>query len=190
MKSNAHITGIILAGGKSTRMGSDKGFIPLNGKHFIAHIVDALKPQVSEILIVSNNNAYDHLGHTRIEDLIKDAGPLAGLYSGLNASKTINNIVLSCDIPLINPQVLALLTKSVPTNTDVVMVESNGQTMPLVAMYKTHCKQHFYKLLQAGERSLHRAIAPLNVKTIQLEPGFAHYVKNINTPGELKELQR
>ena len=74
------VTGIILAGGKSLRMGTDKGLLSLKGKSFISHICDALKPIVGEhILIVSSNADYDALGYTRVEDLIEDKGPVSGL---------------------------------------------------------------------------------------------------------------
>ena len=87
-----NITGIILAGGKSSRMGSDKGFLKLNDKRFVLYSIEALKPLVSEILIVSDNENYDTFGYKRIEDIIKNSGPVAGIYSGLKASKTEYNL--------------------------------------------------------------------------------------------------
>ena len=103
------ITGIILAGGKSTRMGTDKGFLLLNNKPFVQYSIDALQPLVSEIIIVSDNPDYDRFGLKRINDTIKDAGPVAGICSGLEASSTAYNLILSCDIPLITSKILQKL---------------------------------------------------------------------------------
>ena len=76
-------TGIILAGGKSSRMGQDKGLLMLNGRTFMSHIIEALEPVVSDIIIVSNNSDYDIYKLKRVADILKDSGPLAGLYTGL-----------------------------------------------------------------------------------------------------------
>ena len=107
------ITGIILAGGKSSRMGTDKGFLVLKGKSFIQHSIDVLKPLVSEIIIVSDNPEYDAFNFKRIEDIIKDAGPIAGICSGLKASSSQYNLVLSCDIPLIKAEILQKLINAI-----------------------------------------------------------------------------
>ncbi|MCL4167425.1 UNVERIFIED_CONTAM: hypothetical protein GTU68_012318, partial [Idotea baltica] len=103
------ITGIILAGGKSSRMGTDKGFLFLNNKPFVQYSIDALMPLVSEIIIVSDNPDYDVFGFKRINDSTKNAGPVAGICSGLEASSTDYNLILSCDIPLISSQILERL---------------------------------------------------------------------------------
>jgi molybdenum cofactor guanylyltransferase len=183
------ITGIILAGGKSSRMGEDKGFLKFNGKTFMSYIVEALKPIVGDIIIVSNNSDYDIFKLKRVPDVMEDSGPLAGLYSGLAHSETENNIVLSCDVPLINTSVLKKLIEEVSPETDVIQFESEGKTMPLVAMYKKHCMHQILTLLQTNERRLRFSIEQLEVKTITLEPELEKTVRNINTIKELKELK-
>ena len=189
MKKKSTITGIILAGGKSSRMGEDKGFLKLNGKTFMSSIIAALKPIVGEIIIVSNNSEYDVFNLKRVADSMEDSGPLAGLYSGLLHSETENNIVLSCDVPLISSSVLKKLLEGAPSETEVIQFESEGKTMPLVAMYKKKCRHHFLKLLQTNERRLRFAIDQLNVKTITLDSELGKTVRNINTISELKDLK-
>ncbi|MEE9362298.1 MAG: molybdenum cofactor guanylyltransferase [Cellulophaga sp.] len=181
MQVKKNITGIILAGGKSTRMGSDKGFVCYKNIPFIEHIIAVLKPFVAEIIIVSNNAAYDVFKQKRVNDLIENSGPLAGLYSGLHHSKTENNLVLSCDIPLINNAVLEVLVAQKNTDIDVVMVESEGKTMPLIALYKKHCMYTFKKLLEQDERRMRFAVNQLKSKTIILENNLEKYTANINT---------
>lgn len=182
------ITGIILAGGKSSRMGTDKGFLKLNNKAFIEYSIEALQPLVSQMLIISNNPDYDVFGLKRVDDLIKDAGPLAGIYSGLKHSKTEYNLVLSCDIPLIKKEVLEKLIDAEDGNFDIIQIESNGKSMPLIALYKKSCETTFYKLLQNDERRLHVAINHCKVKNIVLNAESDLYTTNINTPEELKTI--
>ena len=189
MKKKSTITGIILAGGKSSRMGEDKGFLKLNGKTFMSSIISALNPIVGEIIIVSNNSEYDVFNLKRVADSMEDSGPLAGLYSGLLHSETENNIVLSCDVPLISSSVLKKLLEGAPSETEVIQFESEGKTMPLVAMYKKKCRHHFLKLLQTNERRLRFAIDQLDVKTITLDSELGKTVRNINTISELKDLK-
>ena len=183
------ITGIILAGGKSSRMGTDKGFLMFDDKPFIQHSIDALKPLVSEIIIVSDNDDYDVFGHNRVEDLIKNSGPVAGIYSGLEASKTVYNLILSCDIPLINSEILKTILKEIDEKSEIIQVENNNKTMPLIALYKTSCKNKFYKLLQQGEKRLQFAVNQCEVKTITLNKHYEISTSNVNSKEEFKRLK-
>jgi molybdopterin-guanine dinucleotide biosynthesis protein A len=182
------ITGILLAGGKSSRMGTDKGFLKLNKKSFIEYSMEALQPLVSQMLIVANNPDYDVFKIKRVDDLIKDAGPLAGIYSGLKHSKTEYNLVLSCDIPLIKTEILEKLMEAQDGCQDVIQIISNGKSMPLIALYKKTCATIFYKLLQNDERRLHVALNQCKVKNIILNSEYDLFTKNINTPEELKTI--
>ena len=183
------ITGIVLAGGKSSRMGTDKGFLMFDDKPFIQHSIDALKPLVSEIIIVSDNNNYDVFGYKRVEDLIKNSGPVAGIYSGLKASKTIYNLILSCDIPLINSELLKTILKEIDEKSEIIQVESNNKTMPLITLYKTSCKTKFSKLLQQGEKRLQFAVNQCEVKTITLNKHYEISTSNVNSKEEFKRLK-
>lgn len=188
MTKKKNITGIILAGGKSSRMGSDKGLLQLNGKTFIEHVIDAMKPLVNNIIIVSDNTAHNKFGHERIADVMKNAGPLAGLYTGLNHSKTEHNLVLSCDIPLISTSILKQLIETDYQNYDVVQIESEGKTMPLIAVYKKYCMHTCWELLQIGERRLRFAVSQLNTKSVPIDQKWSAQVKNVNTKEDLKEI--
>lgn len=183
-----HITGIILAGGKSTRMGEDKGLIVYNKQPFIQHVINALEPIVSEIIIVSNNPEHDVFAEKRVEDLIPNSGPIAGLYTGLYYSKTEENLVLSCDIPLISTSVLNALINASDKTINCVQIESNNKAMPLIALYKKQCKDTCFTLLEQGERRLKALTRQLKTKTIVLDKALAIHTTNVNTPIELKEI--
>jgi len=183
------ITGIILAGGKSTRMGSDKGFLKLNGVSFMEYSITAMKPLVSEIIIVSNNPDYDIFNLKRVEDVIKEAGPLAGIYTGLKTSKTEFNLVLSCDVPLITKEILEMLIEAQDRQSDIIQIVSQGKSMPLIALYKKCCETQFYKLLKNNERRLQVAVNQCKVKNITLSSQTELFTKNINTPEDLKIIE-
>ncbi len=76
-------TGIILAGGKSSRMGTEKGLVEINHKKMIEYSIDQLKKVTENIIIISNTNKYNYLKYPVYEDLIKDIGPIGGIYTGL-----------------------------------------------------------------------------------------------------------
>jgi len=189
MTKEKQITGIILAGGKSSRMGTEKGFVMYKNKAFIQHIIEAIQPLVDKIIIVSNNPDYDILKLKRVPDLIENAGPLAGVYTGLSFSETKNNLVISCDVPLINSETLSLLIDHVDNDTDVVQLKSRGKSMPLIAMYKKQSANVFLTLLNEGERRLRVAIKQLKVTTITLDKNQEKFTTNINTPSNLKEVE-
>ena len=189
MHDKNNITGIILAGGKSSRMGSDKGFLVLNNKTFVQYSIDALSPLVSKILIVSNNPEYDAFGIERIEDVIENAGPVAGIYSGLEDSSTEYNLILSCDIPLITSEILQELIDSVDDTHDIIQLVSDGKSMPLIALYKKEVSKTFYTLLQHDERRLRIAVNNCKVKNVVLDKHQIKQTMNVNTQTEYKTVE-
>ena len=183
------ITGIILAGGKSSRMGTDKGFLSLNDKPFIQYSIDVLKPLVSEIIIVSDNSKYDVFGLKRINDVTKNAGPVAGICTGLEASSTDYNLILSCDIPLINSEILQQLINGIDDTSEIIQAESNGKSMPLIAIYKKQVTNTFNEFLQADERRLRVAINSCVSKNIILKKEHEFATMNVNTQTEFKTVK-
>lgn len=186
MIEKKHITGIVLAGGKSRRMGTEKGLVMYHGQTFIQYSLEALKPLVGEILIASDNDVYDQFEVKRVTDLFKDAGPLAGLYSGLVHSKTNYNLVLSCDLPLIKSFVLQKLVDEIPTEKSVVQLKVKDKTMPLSAVYHKKCTSKILALLRDKQLRVTKAVEQLGVKTITLEKEWEKYLSNVNTMEKLQ----
>lgn len=184
-----NITGIILSGGKSTRMGEDKGLIKIKGKTFVELVIDAITPLVDKVLIISNYSVYDQFGCQRIKDAINNSGPLAGLYTGLKHSESDYNLVLSCDIPLIKTHILKKIVSVNYNNYDVVQVQSGEKTMPLIALYKKQCQALCLQLLNKNEKRLKVLVSQLNTKTIILDSKYMNCVKNINTQEDLKQME-
>ena len=188
MKSKNNITGIILAGGKSSRMGTEKGLILYKNKPFVEHIIEAMSPLVDNIIIISNNKAYESFGFKCYEDLIKNTGPLAGIYTGLRYSKTKNNLIVSCDVPLINTVILQKLTDQKNDTSEVIQLQCQGENMPLIALYKKCCEMIFLKELVKNQRKVQKALKKCNVKTIIIDETLKKVATNINTQKDLELL--
>ncbi|WP_103069451.1 molybdenum cofactor guanylyltransferase [Aquimarina sediminis] len=188
MNKEKDITGIILAGGKSSRMGKEKGLLLLNNKPFIQYSIEALQPLVNQIIIVSSNTDYDVFGIKRVEDIIPDSGPVAGLHAGLTHSKTENNLVVSCDAPLLTTTLLEKLLHYKKEDNDIVQFEAEGKTIPLTALYKKRCSHKCLELLLLEERRLRKLVSALQTKTISLLKKEYALVANINTIEDLKAI--
>lgn len=190
MTTKNNITGIILAGGKSTRMGVDKGFVQWKGRPFVQHSIIALKPLVSKMIIVSDHSLYDRLSYKRVKDSIQGAGPLSGLYSGLKESETELNLVLSCDVPLITSNILEKLVAAYHKGVDAVVCSADDKIMPLVALYHKDCYKVCKALLDSGERRMMQLLDKLpNTRYVILKEIEAKNVRNINSPKDLKIIE-
>jgi molybdopterin-guanine dinucleotide biosynthesis protein A len=188
MKFKNNITGIILAGGKSSRMGTEKGLIIYKNKPFVEHIIEAMSPLVDNIIIISNNKTYESFGFKCYEDLIKNTGPLAGIYTGLRYSKTNNNLIVSCDIPLIKTVVLQKLIDQKNDASEVIQLQSQGKNMPLIALYKKSCEVIFMEELHQNQKKVQKALKKCNVKTVIIDGSLEQVTANINTPEDLELL--
>lgn len=185
-----NITGIILAGGKSSRMGSDKGIVELNKKKFIEHILDAVLPNVNEVIIIANNNNYNYLGYKVIKDIIKDCGPLGGIYTGLMNSKTENNIVVSCDIPFISSDLIKYIIENT-NNADISVPVYKGNIEPLCAVYTKRTSDQIHNLIMNKNLKIQNILKYFITKEIFITKMQKFYTEklfvNINTPEELKQ---
>ncbi|MCP4483763.1 MAG: molybdenum cofactor guanylyltransferase [Flavobacteriaceae bacterium] len=188
MKFKNNITGIILAGGKSSRMGTEKGLIIYKNKPFVEHIIEAMSPLVDNIIIISNNKVYESFGFKCYEDLIKNTGPLAGIYTGLRYSKTDYNLIVSCDIPLVKTIVLQKLIDQKNDASEVIQLQSQGKNMPLIALYKKSCEVIFKKELHQNQKKVQTALKKCNVKTVVIDESLEQVTANINTPEDLELL--
>jgi len=150
MNDHETVTGIILAGGKSRRMGADKGLVLLGGKPMVQYAIESLGLFCDRILISSNNPEYNCFGFEVIADSVTDAGPMAGISSCLKQSTTEWNLVLSCDMPLLQTVVLKTLLVNVAGNTFVVPVDAEGRSEPLCAFYRLSSLSILEDFISAG----------------------------------------
>jgi len=183
-----NFTGIILAGGKSSRMGTDKGLMDFNGKKLIGYPLALLSSFCSEIIISSNNEAYRQFGYPVIHDDIEDAGPAGGLAAALKASSGEWNIVLSCDVPFVNAEAIQYLISFAGSGLGAVP-QHNGFVEPLVALYLKSFCQVLESEIRNGNLQMNRIIDHPYVTFVDFNPLLKKYPRifeNFNSPGDLE----
>jgi len=187
------ITAIILCGGKSTRMGTDKGMINIMGRPMVEHVINHVKPLCERILISTNLGNYKYLGHQVIEDQWQDFGPAAGILSCLNVSETDNNLVISCDLPMATTPLLEKL-HGYSFDADITVPRINTHFQPLCGFYRTHIQDQFKEYLLSGEKSMQFIIQYFNFRVVSQEmvPGInlEKELQNFNCPEDLENLKK
>ena len=182
------ITGIILSGGKSKRMGSDKGFIEIEGKPMIQHVIEHVWPLCDQLLISTNREEYNRFGFPVIPDVIDDAGPAGGIISCLPEAQNEKCIIISCDLPYASTTLLKKLI-SVSDNHDITIPISGSFLQPLCGIYKKHIFKGFTDLVEAGQYSMQKLIHQFSLNIVNqgdLKDIDLHKeLKNINNKSDL-----
>ncbi|MBL7898849.1 MAG: molybdenum cofactor guanylyltransferase [Crocinitomicaceae bacterium] len=179
-----NITVLILAGGKSTRMGQDKGLMELDGKPMISYVIDVAKKISERILIVANLESYNQFNLPVIKDVVVEKGPIGGIYSGLKKSETEYNLVLSCDIPFIHQGVLEFLVES-STGYDITVASQEGKLHPLVGVYRKTCLPVIKKHLNEDKLKLTLLFDELKTRLVEMDDFLSTNFRNINSKSDL-----
>ncbi|MEO8540445.1 MAG: molybdenum cofactor guanylyltransferase [bacterium] len=190
------ITGIILAGGASRRFGSDKASAMLLGEPLLQHVWRAVSGECNAVIVAAS--ALQVLPHfaagaqvTICRDDVDQEGPLRALATALTASETEWNFVVSCDAPLIRPELIRYLCSVAAAQTSVVVPRVGGRLQPLVAVYSKRSLPGLRARLDAGERSLTAAVVSLEPQVVEeaavlaFDPDLRSF-HNINTVADLK----
>ena len=178
-------TAIIMAGGKSLRMGRDKSMLPLEGRPIIEHIFKQLGPHFDQILISSNDTAgYDFLDAKVISDREQGLGPLMGIASAMKASANELNFVAACDIPDMPISFVRRMFREAG-DFDVVMPRVGPSKFePLFAMYKKSTLAAIDDALVSGIRKIIVPLEKCRVKYIDISQTE---IKNLNTADEYRK---
>lgn len=180
------LTAVILAGGKARRMeGQDKGLIELNGRAMIEYIIEALKPQVDNILINANRNLdeYRRYGYPVVEDIMGDYfGPLVGMASGLQACDSNRILTVPCDSPFVPPVLASKLNAAMLENQADISVANDGRRMqPVFAMIRRSMLPSLLDYLDNGGRKIDTWYAGQRMALADFQD-WPDAFTNINTP--------
>lgn len=183
------------AGGKSTRMGREKGLLPFMGKPLYRYILDQLDGVSGDVFLIANNQeGYADSGFRAFPDKIPDIGALGGIFSALSCAQNDLCLILACDMPFINIAVIELLRSSIGSNDVAIPQIGSGMLEPFRAIYRRSCLPHIERAIKDGERRATGFL--LNVKTTVLPPDALKQVDlnlesflNINTPTELTKIE-
>jgi molybdopterin-guanine dinucleotide biosynthesis protein A len=190
----AGVTGVILAGGESSRMGSNKALLPYRGGRFIESIYRQLSGLFDEVLVVTNTpEQYAFLGCRMVSDIYHGMGALAGLHAGVVNSRTPHIFSVACDMPYLNDSLIRALVARRHQG-DVIIPESDDGLEPLHAVYCRSCIPAMDAALQAGKRRLvsfyseiQAVIFPGN--TVRFVDPDLNSFRNINTPEDYYNLR-
>lgn len=183
------ISAFIISGGKSSRMGSDKASLVLKGTSFLERILVPLNALNIPTKIVSNHSEHKKFGVPIIEDIVPNVGPVGGITTALNDSKTELNLILSCDIPLINEEFLIWFLKMHQNEYDATIVKVKDQIMPLIGIYKKSCKNIFLEKLKQQKLKLLSVIDELKVNYVKCPIHLEKFLQNINTKEEFNRIE-
>jgi len=175
------VNGIILAGGNSTRMGTDKSLLLLAGKTLTEWTYKAIAPVISRCIIVSNNPENTIPNCETIPDIVKGIGPIGGIYSGLKHSNSEHNLVVSCDTPFLETIVLKRLWAEHISGSLVVSANS-GQTQPLIGYYSRNLLEKIERKISDKNYKLFDLINKEHAKIVNFDSQTPYTFMNMNTP--------
>jgi molybdenum cofactor guanylyltransferase len=187
------VTGVVLAGGRGSRMGGDdKGLIILHGRAMVEHVLARLRPQVGALLISANRNQdrYAALGCPVVPDLLADyQGPLAGMAAALQAATTPYVVTVPCDSPLMAADVVERLAAAlIKEDADISVAHDGSRTHPVFLMLKRSLLPSLLDFLNAGERKIDRWFVRHRVATADFRDCPESFI-NVNDPEEHRAVE-
>ena len=189
------ITVAVLAGGRSSRMGTNKSLLSLKGRPIFEHVLERLAPLSVPILIIANDSAkYRHYALPIFPDVIPNRGSLGGLYSAIYYSQSDYTLCVACDMPFLNTMLLTYLVAQ-RSGYDLVVPRVGGVIQPFHAVYSKNCLSTIDTCMARGQLQASGFYASLKVRWVEDEEVYAfdpsyHSFINVNTPEEYQAIQQ
>lgn len=187
-------SGIVLAGGKSERMGRDKALMLLEGKTLISRVLEVLARVCDELIVSTNDpHPYASLPARVIPDVVGGRGALGGIHAGLKAMRNDQALVVACDMPFLSLSLLRFMIV-VASDYDVVVPRVDGEFEPLHAVYRVTCVSPIERLIADRPRRIvalydHVRVREVNAEQVRLYSAGRSFF-NINTPQDWSLAQR
>ncbi len=187
------VTGVILAGGKSSRFGSNKAFADVNGRQLIKRVIEIMGSVFEELILIANDpGEYSSLGISMYEDIIKGLGPLGGIYTGLESMADRSGFFVACDMPFLNECLIRYIAEMNGSGYDAVIPKIGWKMEPLHSLYSKTCIPAIRGLIDSGECMINKFYQAIRTRFInedemkQYDPLLSSFY-NINRPGELTD---
>lgn len=188
------MTGIILSGGKNSRMGCNKSFLEIDGERLIDRTVRILKDIFSEVMIVTNAPMdYLDVGVQLVTDIVKGKGSLGGIYTGLFYALSDRCFVTACDMPHLDKSFIAYMA-GLAGNHDIVVPSLPEGVQPLHAVYSRRCLPNIRALIDRDKLKITGFYKGMDVVTISPEiirsfDPEGRMFFNVNSRDDLKQMQ-
>ena len=191
----SQFSGILLAGGRSRRMGGgNKALLPIGGRSIVERVSDVLREIFPRTIVVTDSpEDFEFLGFPMFGDLIPGCGSLGGLYTGLKLCDRDYGFLVACDMPFLNREVISYMLQRAQ-DYDVVIPKVSGLLEPLHAIYSRRCLPYIEELLVEEDlRILHlfQEVTTLEIPEDDLkvfDPRLL-FIMNVNTPDDLRKAQ-
>ncbi len=184
MSEAVHFSGAILTGGRSTRMGTDKALVPIDGVAMALRVAEAMRSAgATDVVAVGGDaDALRELGLRTVADGAPGEGPLGGILSALRAAAESVVVVTACDMPWIEAAHVVRLVEALAPSQDAVVAASTatGHLQPLHAAWRVEAIDELQRIFDEGERAPRRAIRALAHVTIEL--GAGRWSTDLDTP--------
>ena len=171
------ITGVILAGGKSSRMGQNKALMALGGKRLVDRVVAVMRSVFDALLMVTNTpEVYADLGVPMVQDVWPEKGSLGGIYSAIHHVDTPYCLVVACDMPFLQAAMLHYLITQM-SDYDVVVPDALGELQTLHAIYSKACLHPIERRLEMNRLRITGFFPDVRVRTVtasELNPTIQH----------------
>jgi molybdenum cofactor guanylyltransferase len=185
------ISGIILAGGSSHRMGTDKSFLDLGGKPVIAHVIAVMAAAFDRVLLVTNDpDKYARFDLPMTPDIIPGVGTLGGIHAGLSSLNGTAAFFVASDMPFVRPALIRYLIDAFH-DADAVVPYLNGEYEPLLAIYAKSCLPAVEKTIASRRRRAVDFLSAVRLRRIRedefsaVDPDYLS-IFNINTPEDYR----
>jgi len=179
------LSALILAGGRSRRMGTDKALLRFGGATLIEHVVRQIQPRCDELLLsVGTSDRYDFLGLPTLRDPVPEQGPLRGIAEGLRSARHERLLVLACDLVQVPLALVARIEYAVAGHDAAVPKTAEGYWEPLFAIYTKGCLDVIDRHLDRGELCAFGYYGELDVAVVPLAPGES--LTNLNSLADLE----
>ncbi len=173
----------IFAGGKSSRMGTDKALLQLEGKNFIKRLCDELDCFEERMIARGNQSDIEDISWIIIPDIYSERGPIGGLHAVLSICESDAMFCVSCDMPLLQISLVNYLCGFMEEEVDaVIAVTEDGRKQPLCGIYRKSVLSVLEEQILAGDNRMMAALNKMRVKYVTIGLQDSQQLKNINTP--------
>lgn len=184
------LTVAIQAGGKSSRMGTDKSFVLFNGRPMIEHVIEKVADLGSELILITNKpDEYGHLGLPMFSDILPEKGPLGGIFTAVTQAQNPHTLIVACDMPWLNRDLLNYQI-GLRYEADVIVPRWQKFPEPLHAIYSKTCLPAIEANLQADKLKITGFFGSVQVRFVDREEveqfdADGRSFRNVNTPQDL-----
>lgn len=186
--NKSDISGFILAGGKSSRMGTDKALLVFQEEPLLKHMIKLIEPFCDNIAISGQNSDYSIFGVEMIPDLYSDCGPIAGIFSSIHHSLTNWNLLVSVDVPFVNEELILFLISNIGEFNCIVPEHSSG-VEPLIGLYHKRTLQVIEEMIKTGDYKLTNLLSKLNTRYLDCNDLIKKYPRLFMNINRLEDYQ-